>query len=389
VWLQRTAAHTRRPELGGGTLRKLAWLFLLATVAVGLVATVPAAALPANPWTGRWQGQDAITNVITLTQTGSQISGTGPCPGIPGSVTYGATASADNTTANFAYMSSDCPGVGGTFSGTLAASGQSIGGSGMTQNGTGFSFSWTYLGGGTEPRSTPPPPPPSPPPAQGCPTAASPWTGYWLVDGGGVLEVVQSGASVRGVLSGGESNLAFSGTVSGNTLTGTATGSTLSEPVSVSLTSPRTFAGTLGVNGSPFKAQLQGCGGGSPPNLQTTVPNPQTLTNGPTTLVAPGTISLRSLKRSKCVLVKVSSIRPARILVSIFSGRRSIRLFGQKLVVFFAPGRKQPCIPVPFRAHTFNVRTPLNVALGYTAGARPQRGGPKPKPVIKPIRLVP
>ena len=125
------------------------------------------------------------------------------------------------------------------------------------------------------------------------------------------------------------------------------------------------------------------------PNLQSTIPNPQTLTNGPTTLVAPGTISLRSLKRSKCVLVKVTSNRPARILVSIFSGRRSIRLFGQKLVVFFAPGRKQPCIQVPFRARTFNVRTPLNVALGYTAGARPQRGGRKPKPVVKPIRLVP
>jgi hypothetical protein len=125
------------------------------------------------------------------------------------------------------------------------------------------------------------------------------------------------------------------------------------------------------------------------PNLQSTIPNPQTLTNGPTTLVAPGRISLRSLKRSKCVLVKVASRQPARILVSIFSGRLSIRLFGQKLVVFFAPGRQQPCIPVPFRAHTFNVRTPLKVALGYTAGAQPQRGGRKPRPVIKSIGLVP
>jgi hypothetical protein len=77
------------------------------------------------------------------------------------------------------------------------------------------------------------------------------------------------------------------------------------------------------------------------------------------------------------------------VLVSIFSGRLSIRLFGQQLVVFRAPGRRQPCITVPFRAHTFNVRTPLRVALGYTAGARPQRTGRKPRPVIKPIRLVP
>src|SRR5262249_9131471 len=129
--------------------------------------------------------------------------------------------------------------------------------------------------------------------------------------------------------------------------------------------------------------------GPPPPNLGTTIPSPQTLTNGPTSLVAPGRISLPSLQRSKCVLVKGASSRPARVLVSLFSGRLSIRLSGQQLVVFPAPGRRQPCIPVPFRAHTFNVRTPLKVALGYTAGARPQRTGRKPKPVIKRISLVP
>ena len=57
-------------------MHKLAWLFLFALLAVGLVAPALADALPANPWTGRWQGQDLTTNVITLTQTGSQISGT-------------------------------------------------------------------------------------------------------------------------------------------------------------------------------------------------------------------------------------------------------------------------------------------------------------------------
>ena len=34
-----------------------------------------------------------------------------------------------------------------------------------------------------------------------------------------------------------------------------------------------------------------------------------------------------------------------------------------------------PARPVPFRARTFNVRTPLKVALGYTAGARRQTSG--------------
>ena len=100
-------------------------------------------------------------------------------------------------------------------------------------------------------------------------------------------------------------------------------------------------------------------------------------------------MSLTSLTRSKCVLVKVASSRPARILVSIFSGRRSVRLFGQKRVVFTAPGRQRVCIPVPFRAHTFNLRTRLNVALGYVVGATPRRGERKPKPVIRRINLVP
>jgi hypothetical protein len=77
------------------------------------------------------------------------------------------------------------------------------------------------------------------------------------------------------------------------------------------------------------------------------------------------------------------------VLVSIFSGRRSIRLFGQKLVVFRGSGSKQVCIKVPFRAHTFNVRTPVRVALGYALGARGTPGERKPPPKVKPIRLVP
>lgn len=364
-------------------MNRLAWLVLGAALAAGLTAAAPAQALPANPWTGRW---DSGAGVITLTQIGSQISGSGPCPGTAGSdVRYGASASADGATANFTYMSSVCTGTGGRFTATLAPTGQTAGGSGVTQFGTGFSLSWTYLGGGTEPRSIPV----APPPPQGCPTPASPWTGYWTIDSGGVLEVVQSGGSVTGVLSGGESNVGFSGTASGNTLTGTLSDGSRA---SARLTGPMAFTGTTGANGNiSFNGRLQGCASASPPppNLGTTIPSPQTLTNGPTSLVAPGKISLRSLKRSKCVLVKVSSRRPARILVSIFSGRRSIRLFGQKLVVFLSAGKRQPCITVPFRARTFNVRTPLRVALGYTAGARPQRGGKKPRPVIRPITLVP
>jgi hypothetical protein len=103
-------------------------------VVLGLALAGPAAALPANPWTGRWASD---TDVITLSQTGSQISGSGPWPGTTGSgVLYTATASADSTSANFSYSSSECPGTGGTFSATLTPDGRTINASGTTQFGT-------------------------------------------------------------------------------------------------------------------------------------------------------------------------------------------------------------------------------------------------------------
>jgi hypothetical protein len=89
------------------------------------------------------------------------------------------------------------------------------------------------------------------------------------------------------------------------------------------------------------------------------------------------------------VAVLVTSTRPARVLVTIFSGRRSVRLFGQRLVVFRAAGRTRTCIRVPRRAHTFDVRTPLRFAVGYALGARGRQGGRPTTPVIRPIRLVP
>jgi hypothetical protein len=133
----------------------------------------------------------------------------------------------------------------------------------------------------------------------------------------------------------------------------------------------------------------------SPPRRRpptcTSIPSPQTLRAGPATLVAPGKISIRSLKRSKCVRTLVLSTKPARVNVRIFSGRLSIRLFGEKTVVFKAPGKRVACIPVPFRAHTFNPRTRLRVAVGVTLGAVVGRGGPPPRKgptTIRPIDLV-
>jgi hypothetical protein len=130
--------------------------------------------------------------------------------------------------------------------------------------------------------------------------------------------------------------------------------------------------------------------GGVVVNLQVTIPAPQVVIVGPTQARVPGRISLRSIKRSRCIRVVVKTSRPARVLATIFSGRRSLRLFGQREVVFFRPGQRIVCIMVPRRAQTFNVRTPLRFALGYRLGtARPRPGTPAPRPVIRTIRLVP
>jgi hypothetical protein len=353
----------------------------------GVVCAGPAAALPPDPWTGTWS--DGSGALIALTQAGTQITGTQPCPGtttLPG-VTHSGTASADGTTASFTYASSVCTGTGGTFTATMAADGRRVTGTGMTQFGTGFSFSWTYVSGGNEPRETPPPGP-----ARAlCP--GGPWSGMWSrPDTGALVSILQRGSTISGTVM--DDPLTFSGPVTGNTAevrfrTVGQTGGyrfTLA-PDLASFTSRRTDPGG---NPAPVTLLFTRCAQGlEGVDLTRTIPAPQTIQGGPTTIVAPGTVSITSLTRSKCVLVRVASARPARILVSIFSGRRSIRLFGQARVVFTAAGKRRVCIRVPFRAHTFNVRTRLNVALGYVVGAKARRGERKPAPVIRRIKLVP
>lgn len=322
-------------------MRRCAWsIGTILAVALGLALAGPAAALPAAPWTGQWLGGSG--ELMTLAQSGTTITGSGPCPGgTTPDVRFAGTASADGASASFTYSSTVCTGTGGTFTGTLTPDGVRVNGTGTTQFGTGFSFTWTYQRGGTEPRSAPPRAP--------CP--GGPWSGLWSGAGpGDVASFVQNGATLAGVLV--ALPVAHTGTIAGDTARGT-----FRRPEGTG-----TFLLTMAPDG---------------------------LTAGPTTLVAPGRVSITALRRSKCVLVRASSRRPARVLVSIFSGRRSIRLFGQRLVVFRSRGTRQVCIRVPFRAHTFNVRTPLRVALGYAVGATPRRGERKAPPAIRPIRLVP
>ncbi len=104
------------------------------------------------------------------------------------------------------------------------------------------------------------------------------------------------------------------------------------------------------------------------------IERPRTIRNGPATVVAPKGVSLKKLRRSKCVKVSVTAKRPARVLVAIYSGRKSIRVFGRKVVRFPKPRTRVVCVRVPFRAKTFNVRTPARIAIAVRAGARPKKG---------------
>lgn len=384
-------------------------LILLACLVFGCMVAPRAVALPANPWAGRWVVPKAtlpcndraalgITGdqVFTATQTGSRVTFTYTYPGgqsgtitgnvSPDGATFTAGAAPDGWTetpptycfgTGHAMIQLQMAPDGGSFATVAGAASQ-------TDYGNPVGLSGTYQGGGTEPRTAP-----LVITRTLCP--GGPWSGLWRSPRT-TFTIIQSGSTFTKTTDRGEvAQATLSGAIATGTYTfpgdpGTGTFQETLAPDGLSFTSTGTR--TDGTPDTPFTARFIGCQTPAP-NLQSTIPNPQSLTNGPTTLVAPGVISLRSLRRSKCVLVRVASRRPARVLVSIFSGRRSIRLFGQKLVVFFAPGRRQACIPVPFRAHTFNVRTPLYVALGYTAGTRRQVSGRKPRPVIKPISLVP
>lgn len=119
----------------------------------------------------------------------------------------------------------------------------------------------------------------------------------------------------------------------------------------------------------------------------TIIENPRTIRNGPATLTAPKRISLKNLKRTKCVNVKVVVDAPARVLVEIFSGPKSRRLFGQKIVVFTAPGTKFTCVRVPFRAKTFDPRAPAGIRLAVRKGAASGRQGPPARVVTRDIRF--
>jgi len=108
----------------------------------------------------------------------------------------------------------------------------------------------------------------------------------------------------------------------------------------------------------------------------TGIDNPQVRRRGSSIFVTPRNPSLAKLRRRKCVNVRVQTTKPATIRVAIFSGRRSIRVFGSTVVRFRKPGKRLVCVRVPLRAHTFDVRQPFRFVFAVKDGANPRRNAP-------------
>ena len=121
----------------------------------------------------------------------------------------------------------------------------------------------------------------------------------------------------------------------------------------------------------------------------TAIENPRTFRNGPATITAPKRISLKNLKRGgKCVNVKVSVSAPSRVLVQIFSGPKSRRLFGEKVLAFrAAPATRFVCVRVPFRAKTFDPRAPAGILVAVRPPGATGRSGPPAKVVTRDVRF--
>jgi len=114
----------------------------------------------------------------------------------------------------------------------------------------------------------------------------------------------------------------------------------------------------------------------------TGIRDPLVTRRGTSIFVTPRRPSVAELRRRRCVLVRVQTTRPARIRVAIFSGRRSVRLFGATVVRFRNPGTRAVCVRVPLRARTFDVRQPFRFAFAVKAGAVARRNEPPGRLIV-------
>ena len=355
------------------------WIVLPAALAAALLWAAPALALPPAPWTGQW---NIGSETISLVQTGSTISGTFA---FCGGGTYGGTVSPDDTiwTGTFTHAPGlpACSSTGqATFTATMALDGTSFSASGATVGfGSPFTFAGTYVSGGTEPRTTFR--------LSVNPKTASESVGQplrlsvALLDQSGRAVATAPGAGVTYTVAGPNGGTGAAPFVpfgangrAAITLNGTALGT---DTVTISY---RATPAAPPVNATATVTWL--------PNLASTIPNPRTVTAGPTSSTYPGKVSVRSLKTSRCVrIVAVSKKRRASwSRSSAAGGHPPVRPEGRPLPEPRSQGRLHPR-PAPGqdlqRAHS------ASFALATGSARRPPPSARATPPVVRRIRLAP
>ena len=82
-------------------------------------------------------------------------------------------------------------------------------------------------------------------------------------------------------------------------------------------------------------------------------------------LVAPTTAQF-----GKCANVRITNTRPGKVFVALFSGPKSVRVFGGHLYNFTRPGTRVVCIKIPLRARGASLGTTRKFTVAVKVGGK-------------------
>jgi hypothetical protein len=70
----------------------------------------------------------------------------------------------------------------------------------------------------------------------------------------------------------------------------------------------------------------------------------------------------------KCVNVRITNTRPGKVFVGVFSGPKSVRVFGGHLYTFTAAGTRIVCLKIPLKARSAHLRTTRTFTVAIRVG---------------------
>jgi hypothetical protein len=82
-------------------------------------------------------------------------------------------------------------------------------------------------------------------------------------------------------------------------------------------------------------------------------------------LVAPTTAQF-----GKCANIRITNTRPGKVFVALFSGPKSVRVFGGHLYNFTKPGTRVVCIKIPLRARGASLGTTRRFTVAVKVGGK-------------------